>query len=70
MLLEEDGEALVADPDWLGGGGEGELVVAARVAEYLPARSAVVLQIQVLHASCCYVLGLGVNLAYVIKLYK
>ena len=44
VLLEEDGEALVADPDWLGGGGEGELVVAARVAEYLPARAAVMLQ--------------------------
>ena len=44
MLLEEDGEAVVADPDGLGGGREGQLVVAARVAEDLPARAAVMLQ--------------------------
>ena len=44
VFLEEDGEAGVAHSDRLGGGREGQLVVAARVAEYLPARSAVMLQ--------------------------
>ena len=43
LLLEEDWETVVADPHGLGGGGEGQLVVAARVAEYLPARATVML---------------------------
>ena len=44
VLLEEEGEAGVAHSDRLGGGREGQLVVAARVAEYLAARATVVLQ--------------------------
>ena len=48
LLLEEDWETVVADPHGLGGGGEGQLVVAARVAEYLPARATVMLYNRVL----------------------
>ena len=47
MFLEEDREAEVADSDWFGGGRQSELVVAARVAEDLPARATMMLQVAI-----------------------